>query len=351
MVSQTSPGGRIARGVRRPGRHRREPMTLDILLLIVGLALLLGGGDFMVRGASALARNLGVSPLAIGLTVVAFGTSAPELTVNVLAALRDTGDISFGNIVGSNMANIGLIIGVAALIHPLELHATVIRREIPFMILASTVAILLALDALIPGMGAGAYQTHDGIFLLVLFVGFLLVSAMRVRKDRAGDPLIETLTDEAGAKRTAIGWSVLMTVGGMAALLYGGHLTVDSAVSLARGLGVPEFVIGLTLVAVGTSLPELATALVATARRQSDIAIGNVVGSNIFNLLFVLGVTATIRPVGIPVGGLVDLLAMFVLAALLFPFAVKTSLRRITRAEGTCLLALYVGYLVWRTVL
>lgn len=328
-------------------------MLVNVIFLVVGLALLLGGGDVMVRGASALARVLGISPLVIGLTVVAFGTSAPELAVNVLAALRGSGDLSFGNIVGSNLANIGLILGVAAIVRPLDVRVSLTRREIPFMIVVSALALGMAFDPLVFGSDRGSFGRADGAILLLGFVLFLAYTGVQVRRQRASDELLRTVAGGAGegqaAPRARIAPSLLMTVGGLAALLYGGHLTVESAVRLARDLGVPELIIGLTVVAVGTSLPELATAVVATLRGHPDIAVGNVVGSNLFNLLFVLGLTSVICPVGVPTGGILDLVVMVGLAIVLLPIAL-TSSSRITRAEGLGLLAIYVAYLVWRSV-
>ncbi len=325
-------------------------MLIDLLLLSLGIALLLGGGEFMVRGAAALAKTVGVSPLIIGLTVVAFGTSAPELAINMIAALNGNGDISFGNIIGSNIANIGLIIGITALVKPLEIHSSVISRELPMMLLATAAAVIMGLDHLLLGT-VSFYDRADGLLLLLLFCIFIhytVSEVLRQRRFRA-DALFkeaEDLAQEDGSDK--IGRNIFFTIIGMAALVGGGRLTVDAAVSLATAFQVPKVLIGLTLVALGTSLPELVTSIVATYRGQTDIAIGNVVGSNIFNLLFVMGLSSTTRAIPIPPKGAFDLAVMASLSFLLLPFTI-THRKRIVRWEGAVLLAIYLAYTAWIT--
>ncbi|MDH4321490.1 MAG: calcium/sodium antiporter [Desulfobulbaceae bacterium] len=325
-------------------------MLLDILMLAGGMTLLLGGGELLVRGASALAKAVGVSPLIIGLTVVAFGTSAPELAVNMIAALNGSGDISFGNIIGSNIANIGLILGVAALIKPLEIHSSVINRELPMMLLASAAAALLGLDRLLRDVPS-TYDRADGLMLLLLFCIFIHYTVSEVLRQRRVDPdalfaEAAELAGEDGSEK--VGRNLFLTVAGLAALIGGGRLTVDAAVSLAQAFQVPQVLIGLTVVALGTSLPELVTSLVATYRGQTDIAVGNVIGSNIFNLLFVMGMSSTTATIPIPGNGALDLLVMTVLSLLLLPFTI-THQRRIVRWEGAVLLGIYLAYTAWIT--
>jgi cation:H+ antiporter len=214
---------------------------------------------------------------------------------------------------------------------------------------ASFLVLLMGLDPALFGSSVAAYNRIDGIVLLVLFAGFLAYTGGKVRKDRSAEALVEEMAGTPDESAGTIFGSLAKTVVGMAALLYGGHLTVEAAVDLARAIHVPEFIIGLTLVAIGTSLPELATCVIAAYRRHSDLAVGNVVGSNLFNLLFVLGVTSTVHPVGVPTGGLADLLVMTALAVILLPVAL-TSQSRITRFEGAGLLTAYLGYLLWRTL-
>jgi len=325
-------------------------MLINLLLLALGITLLLGGGEFMVRGAAALAKAVGISPLIIGLTVVAFGTSAPELAVNMIAAVNGNGDISFGNIIGSNIANIGLIIGVTALIKPLEIHSSVITRELPMMLLATAAAVIMGLDHLLRGT-VSFYDRADGLLLLLLFCIFIHYTVSEVLRQRRfhSDALFkeaEELGREDGDDK--IGRNIFLTVAGMVALVGGGRLTVDAAVALALAFQVPKVLIGLTLVALGTSLPELVTSVIATYRGQTDIAVGNVVGSNIFNLLFVMGMSSTTKAIPIPASGVLDLLVMAFLSLLLLPFTI-THKKRIVRWEGAVLLAIYLAYTGWLT--
>ena len=318
-------------------------MATDSLLLLTGLILLLAGGDALVRGAAALAHRLGISPLVVGLTVVSFGTSAPELAVNLTAALRGSGEISFGNVIGSNLANIGLIVGLTALLRPLDVQAVVVLRELPMMLLATAFALVFALDSMLSGDASSRYDRGDGIVLLLLLSVFLYYTARDVFRQRES---------RRGRVVLAVGsWSVprslLVAATGLLVLVVGAQLTVKGGVGIARSAGISEAVIGLTLIAVGTSLPELAASLIAAWRGQAEIAIGNVIGSNIFNLLLVLGATAAVRPVPIPAGGVLDLVALCVLSVLLWGVCVNQG-RQIIRVEGALLLTIYLTYLSQR---
>ena len=323
-------------------------VLLDLLLLLAGFALLLGAGDLLVRGAAALARSFGISPLVVGLTVVAFGTSAPELAVNLAAALRGEGGISFGNVVGSNIANVGLIVGAAALVRPLSVHVTVILREIPMMLLASAAVVIMSFQSRLEG-GVDVFRRSDGLILLLLFGVFLYYTTLDALRQRSSPSIAKDVEDLAG-EGLAAGRrrSLLFTVLGLAGLVAGGELTVRSAVALATALGISKAVIGLTIIAIGTSLPELVTSVMAARRGYSDMAMGNVVGSNIFNLLLVLGLTSTVRPIPVPQGGHIDLLMMTALAAALLPLSIHR--RHMPRWSGGVLLASYVLYLLWRVV-
>ena len=323
---------------------------MDFLTLIIGLALLLGGGEAVVRGASALAREVGISPLAIGLTIVAFGTSAPELAVNVTAAIADKPGLSFGNIVGSNLANIGLVVGTCGLIRALPIHSVVVAREIPMMLLATAATFVMAADRLVDGE-APYLDRGDGILMLLFFAVFLYYIVGELLRQRAEHPEQEDLLASAlpgVSSGVAVTRNGLVLLAGFGALLYGADLTVEGATELARRFGVPELVIGMGVVAIGTSLPELAAGLMAALRGHMELAIGNVVGSNVFNLLLVLAVTVCIRPMEIPAGGMTDLVFAFVLSIVLLVVSV-TNYRRILRAEAGLLFASYVGYLAWRT--
>lgn len=323
-------------------------MGLDLLLLALGIALLLGGGEAVVRGATGLARALGVSPLAIGLTVVSFGTSAPELAVNVIAAWDDRGGICFGNIMGSNLANIGLIVGCAALLRPIGIHGIVVRRELPMMLLTTAAALAMGFDRLL-GAGPDQYDRADGLVFLLLFLVFLFYTIGDFVRQR-GHALAAAGVDGTQTRDSSgLGRHLVVTAGGLAALVGGAKLAVGSAVGLARAFDVAEEIIGLTLLAVGTSLPELVASVVATMRKQAELAIGNVVGSNIFNLALVGGVTSIVRPIPVPAGGWLDLAAVAALSTALF-FAATTQGRTIIRTQAAALLTAYVGYVTWRAL-
>jgi cation:H+ antiporter len=322
-------------------------MTLDLLLLAVGLAFLMLGGETVVRGATGLARDVGVSPLVIGLTVVALGTSAPELAVNVIAVSQGAGAISFGNIVGSNMANIGLIVGCTALIRPIEIKGVVVTRELPMMLLATMATIAMGSDVFLRGRQEDVYDLEDGLLLLMFFLVFLYYTVgdfLQQRAGNGGNGLPVLVGEPAGS----IWRHALLTIFGLAALIGGADVTVKAAVNVARTFGVPEEVIGLTVLAVGTSLPELVASLTAMLRGHAGLAIGNVVGSNIFNLLLVLGVTSLVGSVPVPSGGHRDLAVVFLFSLILLLVS-RTGKRRIIRTEAVVLLLLYFGYLTLRS--
>lgn len=323
-------------------------MVLNLLILFTGLALLLGGGDLLVRGASALAKGFGVPPLVIGLTVVAFGTSAPELSVNLLAAFQGNTEISFGNIIGSNIANIGLILGISAIIRPLAIEGVVITREIPMMVLASFIALLAGADAILRN-SPNIFDRSEGLIFLLVFCVFLFYTIGDVLRKRKEDPLLQQskkFSERKSFKQTF--YNFLLFISGLILLIFGGKIAVDAAVTVAELLNVPRVIIGLTIIAIGTSLPELVTSGIATWKGQTDIAIGNVVGSNIFNLLLVNGLCATLRPIPIPKsGGVQDLLMMAFLSLLLLPICL-TDKKKIVKWEGGLLLLLYFVFSAWR---
>jgi cation:H+ antiporter len=325
-------------------------VILDVLAIIAGLALLLGGGDRMVKGASVVARNLGVSPLVVGLTVIAFGTSAPELVVNILAASRGNTGISFGNILGSNIANIGLVLATAALIRPLKVGtAVVVSREIPMMLLGTFAVAIMGADRYLRNT-PGTYDRTDGLLLLLFFSVFLYYTVAEVFRQRDKDLFVDQVQGRCPEDGRESTWlNLIWLVGGMVCLLLGGHLTVTAAVALAEALGVTQAVIGLTIVAIGTSLPELITCVVASWRGQTDLAMGNVVGSNIFNLLFILGTSASIHPVPVPAGGQADLLMVLLLSVILLPVAISGEYT-VKRMEGAVLLFAYVAFVAWRSL-
>jgi cation:H+ antiporter len=322
---------------------------MDFVKLAIGLLLLLGGGEAVVRSASSLARKLGVSPLAIGLTVVAFGTSAPELAVNVTAAIGNQPGLSFGNIVGSNMANIGLVMGLCGMIRALPINSVVVAREIPMMLLATIATIVMAADRMVDG-DMPMLDRGDGILLLLFFSVFLYYTVGELVRQRAEHPVLEDLVHSelpGAGPRIAFTRDLLLAAAAFGALLYGANLTVEGATGLARRFDVSEEIIGMAVVAIGTSLPELAASLMATLRGHMELAIGNVVGSNVFNLLLVMAVTVCIRPLEIPAGGMTDLAFTAVLSVALMVVSL-TNRRRILRAEASLLLFGYLGYMYWR---
>jgi cation:H+ antiporter len=313
-----------------------------IIQLVAGFLLLVWGADRLVAGASAFARNLGVSPLVIGLTIIGFGTSAPELVVAAVATLKGNSGLAVGNAIGSNIANMGLVLGVTAMIYPLRLESTALKREYPMLLLIMLVCFLMALD--------GLYSHIEG-WILITSLFLVVIWIIRIGLHR---PLSDPLAEEFDAEipkgvptRTAVFW---LTVG-LIVLPVSSVFLVDGAVTIARYLGVTDTVIGLTVVALGTSLPELATAITAALHREDDLAIGNIIGSNIFNLLGVLGIAAMIEPVELfPIILARDFPAMFLITGALFLMA--SDFRgpgRIGRRSGGVLLAMFVGYiiLVW----
>ncbi len=320
---------------------------MSFLMLTIGLTGLVGGGYLVVEGASSLARRLGVSQLMVGLTVVAFGTSAPELAVNLTAAVVGDAEIAFGNIIGSNIANIGLILGLAAVLGSLAIHSQLITRELPLLLLATAAAAIMALDPLLRG-GQAMFDRTDGLLLLLLFAVFIYGVVREVLPRRDSDSLIQASGDtRPPTARWTLPASIGVTLLGMGLLVWGGDFTVKGAEEIAVSLNVPASVIGLTIVAGGTSLPELVTSIVAATRQEADIAVGNIVGSNIFNLLFILGITATVRPIPVPADGGTDIIALALFTAILVPFSL-TNGRCIVRTEGVVLLVLWIAFIALR---
>ena len=317
-------------------------MSMDIALIIFGIALLLVSGEVIVKYASLFADSLGISTLVVGLTVVAFGTSTPELAVNILAALRGSGGVSFGNIVGSNIANIGLVVGISAILTTLHIEAAIVKKEMPRMLFVTA-----AFTALVLLGGQHVIGRVDGAILLVLFGTYLYLmykEATKGEKHPAENSAVRHKKEALG-QRAAL--YVFLTFAGLAGLWAGGSITVEAAVSLARRLDISDAVIGLSVVAVGTSLPELVVSVNATLKGNTSLAIGNIVGSNIFNLLLVAGASSFISPFGIPGGGILDLMVMVAFSLILILFA-WTHNFRIKRWEGGLLLAAYVSYIVLR---
>ncbi len=335
-------------------------MLIHLATAAIGIVILVIGGELLVKGAAALARGMGISPLVVGLTVVAFGTSAPELAVSIEAVLTDSGTLAFGNIFGSNMANIGLVIGLSAVLHPLPIDHLVIRRELPMMLLALAAAIVMSFDVVL-GEQRDAYARSDGLVLLLFFFVFIFYTLGDLVRQRGNQrakangsessdsaPMWASGVPQKDDGRRILTNSLLIMIG-LAGLICGADLVVSGGVGVARAMGVPEVVVGLTLVAVGTSLPELVATLAAVRRNDIGLAVGGVVGSNIFNTLLITGVASTIKPIPIPVGGHLDLAATAVLSLSLL-FVARTHNQRIIRYEGLALLALWGSYIIWRGI-
>lgn len=310
---------------------------MTLILFLLGLAALVAGAELLVRGASRLARTLGASPLVVGLTVVAFGTSAPEIAVSVGAVASGTTDLAIGNVVGSNILNVLLILGLSALIAPLCVHVQIIRQEVPLMIGASLVLVALSLDGRI-GRGEAALLCA----LLMAYTTFLVLQARRAPRDDQDE-----FDRDAPASQWDRHWAVqlLLVAGGLGLLVLGAGWLVDAAIVFARSLGVSELIIGLTIVAAGTSMPEIATSVMASLRGQRDIAVGNVIGSNMFNILGCLGVSGLVSSAGLQVPDSVlnfDLWVMVATALACLP--VFLTGREIARWEGAVFLGYYLAY-------
>ncbi|MFI4853438.1 MAG: calcium/sodium antiporter [Phycisphaerales bacterium JB065] len=325
----------------------------QIALLGAGIAMLIVGGDVLVRGAVSIADRLKVPAIIVGLTVVAFGTSAPELALNIAAALKGNDELSFGNIVGSNIANVGLILGLSAMVLPLLVNSSVVKRELPMMLLASVMTAGLAIYPFESGeYGHGVLSRIDGAILLAGFVFTMVMIFKSVKNPRGedGSDISAEIQELQEAVQHQPVWRGLVFIAlGLGMLVAGGQVSESAASTIASAMGMSDELIGLTVVAVATSLPELATSLAAIRRGQVDIAVGNVVGSNLFNLLLVLGVTSLIAPVDVPSGGYAALGAMLVLSILLVPMSM-TGKRTVSRIEGGILLTIWIGYVSWTVI-
>lgn len=315
-------------------------MILDIFYLALGLVLILAGANFLTDGSSAIAKRWGVSDLVIGLTVVAFGTSAPELVISIMSAAGGNAGLAIGNVVGSNIFNVLVIIGITAMVMPIKIERSIMINEIPLVILSALALLAIGNATLLDGAAAATVSRVDGILLLLFFALFMRYTFAQARKaEGSGD------VAEGEIKALPLWRAGLYVAGGLAALIYGGDRFVAGASAIASGLGVSDAIIGLTIVAAGTSLPELATSVAAALKGKPGIALGNVIGSNIFNIFMVLGVSAVVRPLTFGEIGNFDLLTMTgaCLAFWLFGWIIKR--RTITRLEGAILTAAYVAYI------
>jgi cation:H+ antiporter len=310
-------------------------MVTAIISSLVGLLLLYFGAEGLVRGSSSLGLRLGLSPLVVGLTIVSFGTSAPELAVSMNAASMGQTDVSIGNVIGSNIANIGLILGLSAMVHPINIDVKLIRIDIPIMIAASALFCLLILDSMLTSI--------DGAILASGIIAFTIFNVLKARQ--AKHLAHKTFESAVPALSYGLSREIVLIIIGLTMLTIGGRFLVDGAIQIARFAGLSEAVIGLTIIAVGTSLPELATSVLAAAKRMSDISVGNIVGSNIFNIFSVLGASSLLTP--LPKGNVtwIDIGVMTIFTLSVLPLARSDFI--FTRWEGLLLFSSYVGYVTW----
>lgn len=314
---------------------------IEYLMLLAGIFLLIKGADFLVEGSSSLAKKLGVSSLVIGLTIVAFGTSMPELIVNVISAINGASEVAFGNIIGSNISNTLLILGICALITPLAVHKSTTWKEIPFSLMAVLILIVFANTQALDNFEISKLLRAEGVILVLFFIIFLFYTFELTKRKQT-----ETKSEEEQFKNRS-GLKIFLLISlGLAALYFGGKWTVDSAVTIAKNFGLSEFLISSTIIAIGTSLPELITSIIAVRKKNIDLAVGSVVGSNIFNIFWVLGFTAIIKPISFPSFISIDLLILLVAAALLFIFMFVGEKHRLKKWQGGVFVFLYAIYLI-----
>lgn len=309
-------------------------ILLSLLILFISVGMLYYGADRLVSGSSSIALRLGIKPLIIGLTVVAFGTSSPELAVSLLSAFEGKGDIAIGNVIGSNIANIGLILGISALIKPIEVNRQIIKIDTFVMIGVSILFTIFLLDSYIGRI--------EGAVLFALLIGYIILNIRITLKDKSEAKPVE---DALEIKKNNIWLDILFIVFGLGLLVWSSDLFVDKAVYFAKMFGLSEAVIGLTIVAIGTSMPELATSVIAAIKGEGDISLGNVVGSNIFNILAIIGVVAMISPISISEINYADMATMILMAAIIYPLARTGYL--IDRKEGVLLILIYIIYTVY----
>ncbi len=315
---------------------------IEYILFVLGFVFLIKGAGYLVDGSSALAKKLRVPSLIIGLTVVAFGTSMPELIVNIFAAVEGVGDIAFGNIIGSNMLNILLILGIAALITSLKVQHSTVWKEIPFSFLAVVVLLVFSSAFFLNDFGKGYLSRIEGIILLLFLAIFLYYVFDLAKRNKS-----LMIDSEMKIKSHSYFDISLMIFVGLVGLYFGGKWVVDGAVIIAKLFGLSEFFISATIVAIGTSLPELVTSIVATLKKDFDLAVGNIIGSNIFNIFLVLGVTAVINPIKFPLTITIDLLILLVATLFLFLFMFLGKKHELDRWQGVMFIAFYVVYIIF----
>lgn len=315
-------------------------MLIQILILVAGLAMIVFGADFLVDGASAVARRLGISEFVIGLTIVGFGTSCPELVVSVTGAIEGNSDISIGNVVGSNIFNSMLILGLTALLAPIAITSANRKVDIPLTVGATILLILLGMKHTIFGIGNNSLSRAEGVIFLLIFAAYIWFCF------KQGDPAAES-GEEAGKKQIGTFRAIIYILAGLAGLIFGGDLFVDAATNIARMAGISDKVIAITLLAGGTSLPELATCIVAAAKKKGSLALGNILGSNVFNILLILGCAAVINPISLAHINFVDMGTLLLSVILIWTACIVGKKNSIDRLDGTIMLLCEAGYLTY----
>ncbi|MFP4403589.1 MAG: calcium/sodium antiporter [Nanoarchaeota archaeon] len=322
----------------------------EYLFLIVGIFLLLKGANYLVDGASIFAQKIKVSALIIGLTIVAFGTSMPELIVNIFATLKNSNGIILGNIIGSNLANILLVFGICAIIYQIKLKKTTIWKELPFSVLAVVLLLIFTNYFIIDSIVQNKILRIHGLIMLLFFIIFLYYVFEIAKKDRESFKEITNNIDKKIVEFSNTKTFFLIIIG-IISLYFGGKLTVQGAIIISQNLGISEFLISATIIAIGTSLPELITAIVAIMKKKVNLAVGNIIGSNIFNILWVLGITSIIKPIAFPEFIFIDLMALLIASFVLFTFMFIGNKHSIDKWQGVLLILiyiLYVSYIIYR---
>lgn len=318
------------------------------ILLVVGFLLLVKGSDYFVDGSSSIAKRFNISNLVIGLTIVAMGTSAPELSVSILASLNGANEVAVSNVIGSNLFNMLAIIGICAIIKPMTVKTRVLKNELPFSILVHVILLVMCADVFLSSFGNGTPVTFneisrsDGIVLFLFFLMFMYSILISLRSTNTNEESIEP-TEEI--TMLPLNKSIIYIIVGLFAIIFGGKFVVNSAVSIAIDFNISQTLIGLTIVSIGTSLPELVTSVTASRKGNSDIALGNVVGSNIFNILFILGTSSIISPISIAGENIIDGAILCILSLVIFTMAITK--KTVSRFEGIVILAIYISYTVY----
>lgn len=323
-------------------------ILLNVLLLLVGFVALIKGADYFVEGSAAIAKRFNISEVIIGLTIVAMGTSAPELAVSISAALTGSNEIAISNVVGSNIFNLLMVLGACAIIVKVPVGNNILKLDYPFIVIVSFLIILFVGEFVFTGnvqynaageQISGYISRWNAVILLILFVIYMVYTVIKAKKNREEGEKIENI---------ALWKSIVFIIGGIIAIVVGGQLVVDNAKGIAAAFGMSETLIGLTIVAMGTSLPELVTSIVASKKGQNGMAVGNVVGSNIFNMLMILGVSCAINPIAVTLESMIDLIILFVISIIVLVIA--TTEKTISRKEGIVMLLLYAGYMTYAII-